>query len=213
MVKIAPSILSANFADLKADITAVEKAGADWLHIDVMDGSFVPNITMGPLVVEAIRPHSNLVFDVHLMINNPDMHLEAFAKAGADYITIHYEATKNPLETILKIKALGKKAGISIKPKTPLKTILPLLPYLDLVLIMSVEPGFGGQSFMEDQLLKVKELSKYKDRNFEISIDGGIDEKTAPLAKKAGVGVLVSGSYIFKNDIEKSIKALKGELI
>ena len=209
-MKIAPSILSADFSRLKDDIATVKDA--EWLHIDVMDGHFVPNITIGPLVVDALRKHSDQFFDTHLMITNPEQYYEAFIKAGSDAITFHVETVKNPSELIAKIKAKGAKAGISIKPKTPVSSIEPYLKELDLILVMSVEPGFGGQSFIPESLDKIRELAEIKEKEnytYEISVDGGINEDTARLCENVGATVLVAGSYIFNaSDRQKQLKKI-----
>ena len=198
---IAPSMLSANFACLESDLKKVEKGGAKWLHIDVMDGHFVPNITVGPVVVSNLRKVSRLVFDVHLMINDPEKYIGAFKDAGADLITFHIEAVKNPAALIKKIKALGIKAGISIKPKTKAEVLYPLLKMLDLVLVMTVEPGFGGQSFMSDMLPKVKALksriNKYNPKCY-LQVDGGINNETAIACVSNGANVLVAGNSVFR---------------
>ncbi|MDD5021074.1 MAG: ribulose-phosphate 3-epimerase [Endomicrobiaceae bacterium] len=202
-ILIAPSILSADFSDLQKDISMIENAGADWLHIDVMDGHFVPNITIGPLVIKNIRKHSKLFFDVHLMITNPEKYWENFQDAGADAIVFHQEVLCNKQKLITDIKSAGLKAGISIKPNTPVETILPLLPFIDIVLIMTVEPGFGGQSFMDEVLPKITTLRKIMDNdkyNFLIEVDGGINLDTAKKCFSAGADVLVSGNYIFLSD-------------
>jgi len=192
---LAPSLLSADFSDLKGQIKLVEDGGADWLHMDVMDGHFVPNITFGPVVIKWVKKAAKIPLDVHLMISDPEKHCEAFAKAGSDYITFHIEAVKNPLDVIAKIKGFGKKAGISIKPNSKVDSIRPLLDKLDLVLVMSVEPGFGGQEFMESAIPKIKELRKaYKGL---ISVDGGITDKTCKGVIEAGADVLVAGNYVF----------------
>ncbi len=197
---IAPSILSANFSCLGSEVAGVEKAGAKLLHIDVMDGHFVPNLTIGPLVVEALRSKTKLILDCHLMVNEPEKMIPWFAEAGADWITVHDEAASNAEMLIDQIHKLGKKAGISIKPNTPVEMIEPLLSKLDLVLVMSVEPGFGGQKFMSSALQKVRWLSKQKKEkahSFLISIDGGINLTTIVESKLAGAEVFVAGSAIF----------------
>ncbi len=200
-VRIAPSILSADFARLGEEVAAIEAAGADWVHIDVMDGHFVPNITIGPAVVKALRPHSSLPFDVHLMISPVDDFLDAFAEAGADIITVHPEAGPHVHRTVQRIKALGKLAGISLNPATPAKMLDYLIDDIDLVLVMSVNPGFGGQSFITSQLRKIEAMRKMIDksgRDIRLEVDGGIDAKTAPLAIAAGADVLVAGTATFR---------------
>jgi len=210
---IAPSILSADFSNLARDIDAAAKAGADWAHIDVMDGHFVPNITIGAPVVKSLKKATKLPLDVHLMITDPRKYWKDFQKAGADIIVFHIEAVKNAKELIEEIKASGIKAGISIKPKTPVSEIKDLLPILDLVLVMTVEPGFGGQDFMEDMLPKISDLRKIIDDNKYdciIEVDGGINGDTAKLCVKAGANALVSGNYIFSAaDIKKAIESLR----
>ena len=214
-IKISPSILSSDFGQLSTEIKKIEDAGADMIHVDVMDGHFVPNITIGAPVVKALRKHTSLPFDVHLMIAPVHKYVKDFAEAGADIITVHPEATDNLLQTIELIKSLGKKAGVSINPETPLDSIFPVLHLIDLALIMSVNPGFGGQKFMPEVLEKIKELKKIGDQknlDFDIEIDGGINFDNNKLAIEAGANILVSGTTIFKNnngDIKKNIDLLK----
>jgi len=212
-ILIAPSILSADFANLAKDVSMVESAGADWLHVDVMDGHFVPNITIGPVVVKSIKKYSKLFFDVHLMITNPEKYWESFYKAGADLIVFHNEVSCDKKQLIQEIKKAGIKAGVSIKPKTPVSDILEILPLVDVVLIMTVEPGFGGQSFMGDMVPKISSLRKIIDDNKYnclIEIDGGINDKTAKVCIDAGADVLVSGSYIFAaQNPQQVLKGLK----
>lgn len=214
MVKIAPSILSADFAKLGEEIKDVELGGADYIHVDVMDGHFVPNITIGPLIVEAIRPITKLPLDVHLMIENPDAYIEAFANAGADYITVHVEACKHLHRTIGLIKSLGVKAGVVLNPATPVSSILHVIKDIDMVLLMSVNPGFGGQSFIPEVLPKirtVKEMAEQFNPTLEIEIDGGVNEETAKLCIEAGANVLVAGSAVYnKKDRKAAIAAIRG---
>jgi ribulose-phosphate 3-epimerase len=203
MVKIAPSILSADFARLGEEIKDVERGGADYIHVDVMDGHFVPNITIGPLIVEAIRPVTSLPLDVHLMIENPDQYIEAFAKAGADYITVHVEASRHLHRTIQLIKSTGVKAGVVVNPATPVDSLKHLIEDIDMVLLMSVNPGFGGQKFIHSVLPKirqVKEMASELNPNLEIEVDGGVNEETAKLCIEAGANVLVAGSAVFNKD-------------
>jgi ribulose-phosphate 3-epimerase len=200
MIKIAPSILSANFARLEDEIKDVERGGADYIHVDVMDGHFVPNITIGPLIVEAIRPVTNLPLDVHLMIENPDQYIGAFAKAGADIITVHVEACTHLHRTIQQIKAEGVKAGVVLNPHTPVSMIEHVLEDVDLVLFMTVNPGFGGQSFIHSVLPKISQVSSIiEERNLqvEIEVDGGVNSETSKLCIEAGANVLVAGSAIY----------------
>ena len=213
MVLVAPSILSADFSKLGKEIKAIEHAGADWIHIDVMDGHFVPNITIGPVVISKIRKISDIFFDVHLMIENPGKYVEQFAKAGADLITIHAEACDDILSTINKVKDLGCKVGVSINPETSLDVIKEIIQNVDLVLIMSVHPGFGGQSFIEDVLPKIKKtrdiISKI-DKEIHLEVDGGINDKTAKTAIEYGADVLVAGNFIFTSaSYRDAIKSLK----
>ena len=200
-VRIAPSILSADFARLGEELRALDAAGADYIHVDVMDGHFVPNLTIGPAVVKALRPHSKLPFDVHLMISPADGFLDAFAAAGADILTVHPEAGPHVHRTVQRIKALGLKAGVSLNPGTPAKMLDYLLDEVDLVLVMSVNPGFGGQSFIASQLKKIAAIRKMIDatgRTIDLEVDGGIDGVTAPQAIAAGADVLVAGTATFR---------------
>ncbi len=203
MVKIAPSILSADFANLERDIHDLEKNNADWVHVDIMDGIFVPNISIGIPVVAALRKVTDLPLDVHLMIDRPVRYVEEFVKAGADYVTIHVEADQpqNTLEALEKIKALGCKAGIVLKPKTPVEAAIPYLEKCDLILVMTVEPGFGGQKFMADMMPKVAQLKEWMmdiNPDCHIEVDGGVDANTCAVCKENGADVLVAGSAYFK---------------
>lgn len=215
-VRIAPSILSADFAQLGEEVRSIEAAGADWVHIDVMDGHFVPNLTIGPAVVKALRPHSKLPFDVHLMIAPVDGFLDAFAEAGADIITVHPEAGSHTHRSIQHIKSLGKQAGVSLNPATPAKMLDYLIEEVDLVLVMSVNPGFGGQSFITSQLRKIEAVRKMIDksgRDIRLEVDGGIDAVTAPQAIAAGADVLVAGTATFKGGPDAyadNIRRLRG---
>lgn len=210
MKLVAPSILSADFANLEHELKAIAAAGADWVHVDVMDGNFVPNITIGIPVVESLKKVSPLPLDVHLMIEKPERYVEQFVKAGSDWLTIHVEATADFPGTLKKIRALGAKAGATLRPRTSLDEILPHLELCDLVLVMTVEPGFGGQSFMDDQVAKIDRLREEIDRRglkTLIEVDGGVSDKTAARCRNADV--LVAGSYVFKNDYGEAIRALK----
>ncbi len=213
MIKIAPSILSANFAKLGDEVKEVEEAGADLIHIDVMDGHFVPNITIGPLIVEAIRPVTSLHFDVHLMIENPENYIQNFVHAGADYISVHVEACKHLHRTIHQIKETGVRAGVVLNPATPVEMIRDVLTDVDLVLLMTVNPGFGGQKFIPNVLKKIEQVRRWRDEqnlHFEIEVDGGINAETAKLCVAAGADVLVAGSYIFNNkDRREAIESIR----
>ena len=215
-VRIAPSILSADFAKLGEEVRAIDAAGADWIHIDVMDGHFVPNITIGPAVVKALRPHTRLPFDVHLMISPIDAYLDAFAEAGADTITVHPEAGPHIHRSLQHIKSLGKRAGVVLNPGTPAKMLDYLIDMVDLVLVMSVNPGFGGQSFIDSQLRKIAAIRKMIDasgRDIDLEVDGGIDLRTAALAIDAGADALVAGTATFRGGPEAyaaNIRGLRG---
>ncbi|KGX93213.1 ribulose-phosphate 3-epimerase [Pontibacillus halophilus JSM 076056 = DSM 19796] len=215
MVKIAPSILSADFAKLGEEIKDVEKGGADYIHVDVMDGHFVPNITIGPLIVEAIRPHTELPLDVHLMIENPDQYIPQFKEAGADIITVHQEACPHLHRTIQLIKQTGAKAGVVINPATPVDVLRPILEDVDLILLMTVNPGFGGQSFIHSVVPKISTLDNWRkehDLSYEIEIDGGVKPGTAKLCKEHGADVLVAGSAVFNaSDRKEAMEAIRND--
>ena len=217
MIKIAPSILSADFAKLGSEIKEIEDGGADYVHIDVMDGHFVPNITIGPLIVEAVKPIPKLPLDVHLMIENPDLYIKDFADAGADIITVHQETCPHLHRTIQLIKDHNVKAGVVINPATPVAMIKEIIAEVDLVLVMSVNPGFGGQSFIKETLTKMKELDsirKEQQLNFELQVDGGVNPETAKLCVEAGADVLVAGSAIFNQpDRKKAIQDIRNTII
>ena len=216
-IQISPSILSADFSQLGNEIKKLEEGGADMIHVDVMDGHFVPNLTIGPPVIKALKKHSSVLFDVHLMITPVHEYIEAYSDAGADIITIHPEATDNLQSSISKIKELKKKVGVSLNPETKVDIILNVLDQIDMVLIMSVNPGFGGQKFMPEVLTKIKELKKIQEEkklNFDIEIDGGINFDNSKIAIEAGANILVSGTTIFKSnngDIKKNIELLKSK--
>ncbi|WP_281975589.1 ribulose-phosphate 3-epimerase [Halobacillus litoralis] len=216
MTKIAPSILASNFSNLGEEIKDVERGGADYIHVDVMDGHFVPNITIGPLIVDAIRPVTDLPLDVHLMIENPDQFIESFAKAGADIITVHQEACPHLHRTLQLIKSYGIKAGVVINPATPAEMIRPVLDEVDLVLLMTVNPGFGGQSFISSVVPKINQIAEWRKEeglSFEIEIDGGVKADTARQCTEAGADVLVAGSAIFnQTDRKKAIEDIRNAL-
>ncbi len=209
MAIVAPSILSADFSKLREEIQMVEKAGSEYIHIDIMDGHFVPNLTMGPCVVSSIRPHSKAIFDVHLMIDNPEQYVESFAKSGADILTVHYESTKDMKALINQIKSLGVKVGITINPPTPVEVILPYIDDVDMVLIMTVNPGFGGQSLIEECLDKIKFLrEKYPE--LDIEIDGGVKLDNLDKVMESGANIIVAGSAVFNaENPEEVVKAIK----
>lgn len=202
-ILISPSILSADFSDIRSEILKLTEAGADWLHVDVMDGNFVPNLTFGMPIVKSFKPHSKIPLDVHLMIEKPERYIAEFIAAGADYLTLHFESTDVLVDSLKKIRALGCKAGITIRPGTPVEKIKPYLSLVDLVLVMTVEPGFGGQSFMTDQVEKIHQLKKWRSEGlgkYLIEVDGGITAATAIVCREAGADVLVAGSAVFNGE-------------
>lgn len=213
--KIAPSILSADYANFESELKKLEATGAEYAHIDIMDGHFVPNISFGAGVVASMRPHSKLVFDCHLMVSNPEHHIEEFARAGADIISIHAEATSHIHGALQKIRAAGVKASVVINPGTPVEAVKNVLNLVDQVLVMTVNPGFGGQAFLPETMDKVRELVVLREVNqlgFDIEVDGGIDNETIRVAKEAGANVFVAGSYVFKDDVTHQVHTLKEAL-
>ncbi|MDB8658091.1 ribulose-phosphate 3-epimerase [Streptococcus anginosus] len=213
--KIAPSILSADYANFESELKKLEATGVEYAHIDIMDGHFVPNISFGAGVVASMRPHSRLVFDCHLMVSNPEHHIEDFARAGADIISIHAEATPHIHGALQKIRAAGVKASVVINPGTPVEAVKNVLNLVDQVLVMTVNPGFGGQAFLPETMDKVRELVVLREVNqldFDIEVDGGIDDETIRIAKEAGANVFVAGSYVFKGDVDRQVQTLKEAL-
>lgn len=216
-VLVSPSLLSADFSELAVEMKKVTEAGADWLHLDVMDGNFVPNLTLGMPIIKALKPHATIPLDVHLMIEKPERYIEQFIEAGAKYLTLHIESTSDMKAALEKIRSLDCKPGITLRPKTSIETLKPYLGLVDLVLVMTVEPGFGGQSFMEDQVEKIRTLKKWRDEihgKYLIEVDGGVAEKTAIICIAAGADVLVAGSAVFKGpksveNYRQNILALK----
>lgn len=213
--KIAPSVLSADYANFETELKKLEASGAEYAHLDVMDGHFVPNISFGAGVVASMRPHSKMVFDCHLMVSNPEHHIEEFARAGADIISIHVEATPHIHGALQKIRAAGVKPSVVINPGTPVEAIKNVLNLVDQVLVMTVNPGFGGQAFLPETMGKIRELVALRESNqlnFDIEVDGGIDDKTIQLAREAGANIFVAGSYVFKGDVSHQVQTLRDAL-
>ncbi|MCF1285112.1 ribulose-phosphate 3-epimerase [Streptococcus sinensis] len=213
--KIAPSVLSADYANFETELKKLEASGAEYAHLDVMDGHFVPNISFGAGVVASMRPHSKMVFDCHLMVSNPEHHIEEFARAGADIISIHVEATPHIHGALQKIRAAGVKPSVVINPGTPVEAIKNILNLVDQVLVMTVNPGFGGQAFLPETMDKIRELVVLREvnqLNFDIEVDGGIDDKTIQIAREAGANVFVAGSYVFKGDVSHQVQTLRDAL-
>ena len=213
--KIAPSVLSADYANFEAELKKLEASGAEYAHLDVMDGHFVPNISFGAGVVASMRPHSKMVFDCHLMVSNPEHHIEEFARAGADIISIHAEATPHIHGALQKIRAAGVKPSVVINPGTPVEAIKNVLNLVDQVLVMTVNPGFGGQAFLPETMGKIRELVALREANqlnFDIEVDGGIDDKTIQMAREAGANIFVAGSYVFKGDVSHQVQTLRDAL-
>ena len=213
--KIAPSVLSADYANFETELKKLEASGAEYAHLDVMDGHFVPNISFGAGVVASMRPHSKIVFDCHLMVSNPEHHIEEFARAGADIISIHVEATPHIHGALQKIRAAGVKPSVVINPGTPVEAIKNVLNLVDQVLVMTVNPGFGGQAFLPETMGKIRELVALREANqlsFDIEVDGGIDDKTIQMAREAGANIFVAGSYVFKGDVSHQVQTLRDVL-
>lgn len=213
--KIAPSVLSADYANFETELKKLEASGAEYAHLDVMDGHFVPNISFGAGVVASMRPHSKMVFDCHLMVSNPEHHIEEFARAGADIISIHVEATPHIHGALQKIRAAGVKPSVVINPGTPVEAIKNVLNLVDQVLVMTVNPGFGGQAFLSETMGKIRELVALREANqlnFDIEVDGGIDDKTIQMAREAGANIFVAGSYVFKGDVSHQVQTLRDAL-
>ena len=213
--KIPPSVLSADYANFETELKKLEASGAEYAHLDVMDGHFVPNISFGAGVVASMRPHSKMVFDCHLMVSNPEHHIEEFARAGADIISIHVEATPHIHGALQKIRAAGVKPSVVINPGTPVEAIKNVLNLVDQVLVMTVNPGFGGQAFLPETMGKIRELVALREANqlsFDIEVDGGIDDKTIQMAREAGANIFVAGSYVFKGDVSHQVQTLRDAL-